>query len=138
MNKGFDPKCLDLAEHFMAGDIELGDEFSAEALAQEIQNAVEEWFERRHSIFARQPLTGTWESPPFAFERAASLRGPAPKGQWRPIAKQDGRTAAIGCPTCGFESLLVNHTVAPNGHVDGPVQCPADISHHFSTTLCGW
>lgn len=50
MNKGFDPKCLELARHFLADcpDLTSANPKVAEELAQEIQGSVEQFinFER--------------------------------------------------------------------------------------------
>lgn len=132
---GFDPKCLDLAEHFLTGDIELGQDFSKEALAQEIQTAVEGWFEYRRARFT-VPMA-TMNSPPFTFKRSPSLRIAGP-GEWRPIAIGDGHTAMIGCPACGEESVLSRHTINAEGCIEENVECLHNRAHHYRATLEGW
>jgi hypothetical protein len=69
---GFDKKSLDLAEHFLSDEPAMKAEFGAHELAQEIQNAVEAWFDwRRGAPVARVPA-GTMGSPPRCRELAGA------------------------------------------------------------------
>jgi hypothetical protein len=53
---GYDPRCYDLAEVFLADEPALQTEHKKSALAQTIQEAIEDWIGWEHDHAAQEPL----------------------------------------------------------------------------------
>jgi hypothetical protein len=51
--KSFDPKCYELAEHFLSGEPDIDTEPAREDLANEIQRAIEAWIEEWRTALQR-------------------------------------------------------------------------------------
>ncbi len=69
----FDPACLHLAEHFLAG--EGGSPGEHIGLAQHIQDAVEAWFQTRLATYASSSLRAAKASGDSAAPSTASTSG---------------------------------------------------------------